>query len=193
MAGWRERVGLVGSRVRRRAADAEFASVLSVADLPGSGWRMTDERAWRTGRVGDDTEWSRRARDAGLLTAWRSFELDQAGRWLWVQVTPFVSDADAASALRAVPGRFLTNVRAEVTVTAGTDVEPLALRGQSAGWAHEQQTEGRGGKGIALYSAFVVDSTLAALAASGFTDSWSWTGLLDLAQIQADRLGGDRA
>ena len=154
---------------------------------------MIDERAWRTGRVGDEAEWSRRARDAGLLTAWRSFEQDAAGRWLWVQVSPFVSEADAASALQAIPERFLRNLRAEVRVTAGTDVEPLTLRGQSVGWAHEQRTEGRRGKGIVLYSAFVVDSTLAALAASGFTDSWSWSDLVDLAQTQADRVGGDRA
>jgi hypothetical protein len=72
------------SRVSRRRAAQELAHLVSPDDLDGAGWRVVDERAWKTGL--DDTDaWAVRARDAGLLTVWRSFEQSGSQRWLWAQ------------------------------------------------------------------------------------------------------------
>lgn len=148
-----------------------------------------DERAWRTGKSGADGAWASRAKEAGLITAWRSFEQQKASRWLWVQATPLVSEEDAVDSLRSVPQRMLRNVRADVTLVSSAEVEAVAVANASSGWACEQQTSSRRGAGLALYSAFVTGSTVVALAASGLAGSWTWTEVTALAQKQADRLG----
>lgn len=176
------------SQVSTKQAGAEFARVVAVDALPGTGWRMLDQRAWKTGQSGASEPWARRAREARLLTAWRSFEQSVPNRWLWIQVTPLASELDADAALEAVPSRLLANLRAEVKVTSGEDVESLVLRRQRNGWAHEQRTTGPRGSGLALYAAFVVGSTLTAVAASGGTGSWDWPQLLSIGQLQADLL-----
>ena len=149
---------------------------------------MIDERAWRTGTSGAESAWASRAKAARLVTAWRSFEQSTPERWVWVQVTPLVTETDAEDALHAVPDRFLGNLRSEVKVVDGCDVEPVAVGASSAGWAHEQRTSSRRGDGIALHLAFVVGSTLVALAASGFAGSWTWAEVGQVGQTQAERL-----
>lgn len=145
-----------------------------------------DERAWLTGKSGTDGAWASRAKEVGLITAWRSFEQENAGRWLWAQATPLVSEEDAVESLRSVPQRMLGNLRADVTVVSSADVEAVTVAHASAGWACEQHTSGRRGAGLALYSAFVTGSTVVALAAS---DLGKWTEVAAVAQKQADRLG----
>jgi hypothetical protein len=184
-----ERIKWGASRVSRSAARVQLADVLSPGDLPGIGWRVIDERAWRTGTSGAQAAWASRARASGLLTAWRSFEQGSAQRWLWIQVTPLVDDRDAEEALHAVPERLLANLRSKVEVMTSIDLEAVAIDGSSAGWAHEQHTNGRRGDGIALYSAFATGSKLVALAASGLKGSWSWAEVARVSQRQADRLG----
>jgi hypothetical protein len=189
MLKWRNRVAWAMSRLRRRDAHHALELVLSPFDLPGGDWRVLDKRAWRTGRAGIDEGWPRRAREARLITAWRSYEQGHGQRWLWAQATPLVSKADAVKALKVVPDQFLRNLRADVTVTDGNDRDPPRLTGVTHAWAHEDSTVGARGDGVALYVAFVVDSTLAAIAASGLVGSWSWDELLVVAAQQADRLG----
>ena len=131
-----------------------------------------------------------RARQANLITVWRSFEqasheqVTQA-RWLWVQVTELVSEVDADEALRVAPDRFLQNIRADVKVISAKNVETTPVEGQRAAWALEQETMSRRGPGVALYLVFVIDSSLVALAASGDKQSWSWDELHTVASVQA--------
>jgi hypothetical protein len=191
MLGWMPgatRWKWVTSRVPAKRANGAFTRLLTDADLPGDGWKLLDQRAWKTGRSGADEPWARRARDAKLLTAWRSFEQASQNRWLWVQVSPLVSESDAAAYLDAAPELFLRNARAAVTVVAEQDIEPLALEHETSGWAHEQRTTGARGDGVALYAGFVVGSTLAFMAASGLLGSWDRQELQHVAQLQADRL-----
>jgi hypothetical protein len=182
------RLKWAASQVSAKRARTQLACVLTPDSLPGAGWRMLEQRAWRTGEGGADEPWARRARDAQLLTGWRSFEQPAASRWLWVQVTPLVSTADALAALRVVPDRFLANTRAEVTVTSARDVTLVTFDRQSGGWAYEQTTRGPRGDGVALYLATAVGSTLAVFAASGHASAWTWPQLVDVARLQIERL-----
>lgn len=185
---WAERLKWGASRVPGSAAKLHLSQLISTEDFPGTGWRVIDERAWRTGTSGAEAAWASRAKAAGLVTAWRSFEQKTPERWVWIQVTPLATEADAQDALHAVPDRFLGNVRSDVTVVDGEDAEPVVVDGSSAGWAHEQRTSSRRGDGIALCSAFVVGRSLVVLAASGFEGSWTWAEVGQAAQIQAARL-----
>lgn len=185
------RIKWAASRVSRQGAAQELSLLILSNDLDGAGWRVLDQRAWKTG-LDNTNGWAVRARDAGLLTVWRSFEQSGSQRWLWVQVSRLASRSDADEALRVVPERLLRNLRAEVTVTKEFDVTPPRLDGASDVWAHEQQTSGPKGDGVALYAAFVVDQCVVMTSASAFADQWQWSDLARVAQRQIDLLRASR-
>jgi hypothetical protein len=94
-------------RSARRRARTVLARLLAAADLPGGPWRVLDQRTWRTGTIGSPTLWGDRARQAGSVTAWRSFRDAGAERWAWIQIAPLASAGDAESALSGVGDRRL--------------------------------------------------------------------------------------
>jgi len=158
-----------GSRLRWAAAQigardrsSATAALLTPADLPGEGWRILDERVWRTKGA------------ARTVTAWRSFEQIGRDRWLWTQATPFASSDEAVGRLAAVPERLKRNMRADVRVTATVEPEPPTMPDVEHAWAREEATVGPRGEGIALYVAWVYGNVLSALACSGSRNSWQW-------------------
>ena len=87
-------------RCRRRCGFTIATPSRSIAeadDLPGSGWRVRDERTWRTG-VGGDEAWAGRAREMKSVTAWRSFE--NAHRWRPVGMARSGRGGDTPNATR---------------------------------------------------------------------------------------------
>jgi hypothetical protein len=130
------------------------------------------------------TAWGRRARAARSVTAWRSFKGAPAKRGCWVQVVPLVSEADALSALGAVGGRGLRNLRAEVSVVRECDVEVEAFPGAGRVWAHEQHTIGAGGEGIARMLAAACGTHMIIVSGSG-SPEWTWDEMASVAARQA--------
>lgn len=172
----------------RGGKGAALAGVLEERDLPGA-WRVEDERTWMTGRAGTATPWSRRAREAGSVTAWRSFH-DGDGRWAWVQVVPLASAADARSALAEVGARLLANPRAEARVVRERRVRVEPFTGAGEVWAYEQHTRPvatSGPDGVSLLLAGAVGSHVVVLGLSG-TPAWDWDQASALAARQAERL-----
>src|SRR5258707_10137309 len=106
-----------------------LARVVTVGDLAGGGGSVIDERTWRSGVSVPATEWGKRARAAGSVTAWRSFEAVAARQWCWVQVMPLVSQPDALSALEGIGDRLLRNLRAAVTLLPPHDEDIEAFPG----------------------------------------------------------------
>src|SRR5580658_7353128 len=83
-----------------RERDYSLAMLLEPSELPGEGWSMLSERCWRTGfrlRLTRADSPGRRARRAGSITAARSFVQATPSREMWVEVQPFVTEADAES------------------------------------------------------------------------------------------------
>lgn len=160
--------------------------VVTVHDLPGDGWRVMDERTWRTGVSGPATEWGRRARAAGSVTAWRSFEL-AAQRWCWVQVAPLASESDALAAIEGVGDRKVGNLRRKVTLRHEQDVQIAPFPGAGLVWGHEQHTSGAAGPGVAKMLAAAVGTYLIVTCASG-SPEWEWDTVSGLARRQAAML-----
>lgn len=156
--------------------------IVTVHDLPESGWRVIDERTWRTGVSGPATQWGRRARAAGSVTAWRSFER-AARQWCWVQVVPLVSQADALGAVEDVGARSLGNLQSKVTVIREQDVQVDPFAEAGLVWAHEQHTSGPTGAGVAMTLAAAVGTHLIVVSASG-TPEWTWDAVTRLARRQ---------
>jgi hypothetical protein len=55
-------------------------------------------------------------------------------------------------------------------------------------WAHEQETEGPAGRGLALCLAGVVGRTVTIVEGSAFGQSWDWDTLGAVAGLQAERI-----
>jgi hypothetical protein len=162
--------------------------LIEASDLPGDSWRQLDERTWRAGEADPDIGWAQRAKQAGSVTAWRSFEQPAASRWLWIQMSPLASPDDADAALDDVPGRMLKNHRAEVEVVSEQEISPPSVPHASRVWAYTQETRGRRGSGEALYLATRVDDVLAVTAASGQDGGWSWPDVIAIATLQCTRI-----
>lgn len=160
--------------------------VVTVHDLPGDGWRVMDERTWRTGVSGQATEWGRRARAVGSVTAWRSFEL-AARQWCWVQVAPLASESDALAAIEGVGDRLLGNLRGKAAVVRERDVQVDPFPGASRVWAHEQHTSGPTGPGVSKMLAAAAGTHLIVVCASG-SPEWEWEAVSGLGRRQATLL-----
>jgi hypothetical protein len=179
------RLGFVAAQLASRpGARQALARVLSAGDLPGDGWSVIDERTWRTGIAGPATGWGRRARAAGSVTAWRSFQAASAQRWCWDQVVPLVSAADALSALDEAADRGIGNPRASVTVTRGHDAGIGAFPGAGNVRAREQHTTGPGGDGVAMMLAAACGTYLIVVSGSG-SPQWTWEEMISVARRQA--------
>jgi hypothetical protein len=182
------RVQFVTAQLGRKAGKGEaLARLLTWSDFPDGPWRVTDQRTWRTGEAGPATAWGERARQAGSVTAWRSFGHETAPRWAWIQVIPMASEEDAVAALADAGERALANLRSRVRLVSQRDVPVEPFAGASAAWAREQHTEGRDGPGVVLMLAAAVSHWLAIVCLSG-SPAWDWQSAWELAALQAARL-----
>jgi len=184
------RVQFVTAQLGRKAGKGEaLAGLLSGSDLPDGPWRVVDQRTWRTGKVGPATAWGERARQAGSITAWRSFSHQTAPRWAWIQVMPMASEEDAGAALAEVGERALANLRFTVRLVSQRDVLVEPFAGATAVWARLQHTEGRDGPDVVLMLAGAVSHWLVIVCLSG-SPAWDWQSASALAALQAARLSG---
>ena len=154
---------LFGSSPEKRDA---LARLLTPADLPGSGWRKMSEKTWRTGAKGEQTDWAARAADAGSLTAFRSLQNRGVRQWVWSQMTPLVSVADAHAEFARIRERGVRNSGA-VRVREEKEVAVDLFAGATRIWAHEQSTVGMIGPGSNKLIAAVVASTVIVVCSSG--------------------------
>jgi hypothetical protein len=154
--------------------------LLDVADLP-PGWKVLDQRRWRTGQTAVD--WSRRAKQLGGVTAWRSFESPAEARWLWVQAVPLASESDVEAALEEVWTRTLRNLRTKVRLVDEREGPQLNGVG-SANRTIEQSTEGPFGSGVVRLAAWGHRGVLSVLCASAKRDTAPWSDLETLASMQ---------
>ncbi len=160
------------------------AMILALDDLP-PGWKVLDERRWRTG-MGKEP-WAIRVRKLGGLTAWRSFVAASNDRWLWVQASPLANVEDAQAALEAFWSNRLKNLAAQVSVTATHDGPDLTLSGGSVKTV-EQLTTGPVGPGTSRYLAWTHGRVVSALAGSAFGEPWPWQSLEEVASKQNRRI-----
>jgi hypothetical protein len=158
--------------------------LITLEDLP-PGWKLLDERRWRTGL--DREPWAIRVRELGGLTAWRSFEASSSDRWLWVQATPLANDQDAEAAQRDFWDRRMKNLAAQVSVTATHDGPPLSLPASTVKTV-EEITKGPAGPGAARYVVCRHGSVVSVLAGSAFSEPWPWGSLEEIARKQNQRI-----
>lgn len=167
--------------------DQVLAGLLGPADLPAGPWRVADQRTWRTGEIGPVTAWGQRARQAGSVTAWRSFRHKTTRRWIWIQVTPTASADDADSLLAEIGERMLRNLIGRGRLVSERDVQVEPFAGARLVWAREQHTEDRAGPQIVLLLAGTVRHRVVIVCLAG-RPAWDWQSASELAALQVARL-----
>jgi hypothetical protein len=172
----------------KRGAERSLRMLPDLSDLVGDGWKVLAELRWRTGRMGNVSDWGVRARRIRSVTAYRSFEQTGASRWLWAEVMPLATDADSAAALTDLPSRFLRNPRAKRTITGERSVLDVTVPGTLSTWAYEQATTGTIGNGVSRYLGGAVGSVVFLVAASGTGDGWPWDEVVSIANVVVRRI-----
>ena len=117
-------IGLSGS-----AKKYSRSMLLDPTELPDSGWTVLRERSWRVGMRVAPTDEGKRARQAGNVTAWRSYEQKGASRWLWTQVAPMISVQDAASYVPKMRSQLVADPRAKRVPVARQTVKDSEVPG----------------------------------------------------------------
>jgi len=174
----------------KAARHESLSMLLEPSQLPGAGWTLLDQRSWRTGFTSKPSEAARRARHARRFSAIRSFELAAASRWVWVEVMPFATAADAEAALPSLPTLFVSNPRAKVTVTGERRLEPDEIAEMADyPFVYEQTTSGEHGPSASRYAAGTVRHVVFIVATSAFGEGWSWT---EVASVAASQVAGIR-
>lgn len=110
----------------------------TVEDVPGEGWRHVDQRTFRTGVMTPDNPRSRRAREAGKISAIRSFQQAATARFMWAQVSPMANEVDAREVVTEGP-TLLANPSPKTTITGERTLEGFIIPGCDASWAHEME------------------------------------------------------
>ena len=165
-----------------------LAMLVEVGELPGSGWAVVRDRTWVTGELDPDSAKSRRAREAGVVTAWRSFEQAATGRSAWVEVVPYATAEDAALSLRQSPRYFVGTDHPDEVVVAGGEVDDRRLPGVPDLWVYEKSVTGPDGLRCSRYAAGTVDRILFIASCAGEEGAWAIDDLMTLAATQADRV-----
>ncbi len=170
------------------ATAGSFAMLLGEADLVGHGWEVTEERSWPTGGLDPESEKSKRAVEAGGITAWRSLADAGSPRTAWFEVVPYASPVDAELSLRQVPRFFVGTDRPDETVVAERLVDDQVLPGSTDTWIYEKSTTGPQGDRLARYVGGTVDHILVLTCFTGPEETWSWADVLTLTALQVERI-----
>lgn len=181
----RIRIAAGGVRPDRRA----LRHLLNVSDIPNGAWRVLDERTWRTGSRDNDSEWAKNARASGSTTAWRSFQDADSDRWVWLQVTPFASPADAIAAMEYIPNGLVKNRRTRGSAFVETAVDGVEVPGASRVWAREMRSSGPAGESFTWLLVVSRGGTVVVAGASGSPTAWTWPAVVDLVVKQLEFSG----
>jgi hypothetical protein len=166
----------------------EPMDILPTAPELGAGFKVIEERRWRTGISTEP--WASRAKMAGSVTAWRSFS-DRGDRWLWIQATPLANDDDAKSAIGNQWSRTMANLgfRGRLLETRpGPSIATLGFDTSTM-----EQDVAMGQKLFkAKYIAWRHRSLINTLCATGPEEAWPWAALSQIAEAQNRRVAQPR-
>ena len=175
-------LGQIGNREKRRQS---IEMLVGPESLPGSGWTLIKETAWRSGFRGRDPR-SLRARRTGEFVGHRVFRNQERHLYIWVEVVPYESIEDATEALPALqksmvkyPGRRITQNH----VVEGMDVPEadqtfcFELEGTMRHRAWSQK-----------FVAARLDRIISITAGSGLDEGWNRNDLLPVASAQTEKV-----
>jgi hypothetical protein len=165
--------------------------LIESAELPGVGWEMAGDSAWRTGAWGfKPSDAGQRAHQLGVFSAARGFTQKGADRTLWVEVMTLACEEDANGMVPILRDHLLVNPNSPVTLSAERKVQGHELPGPTYPWVYEQLTEGAiGGASVTRFVGGSTDRIVFLVACSGYEGNWPWDEVLAIASLQGEKIG----
>lgn len=184
-------IGQIGRRSEKRRS---LGLLLSIQDLPGDGWRQTDQSGWRSGVDVRRTPGGRRAYKTGAFVALRHFWQKSPSRALWVQLLPYATADDALDYVRKFRSTLIPRnhgvgrrnpglVRLEEKIVDG-----LILPGAENAVALETLYARGDRRGCQRTICAKVGNVPFVTSGSAWGDGWDWDELITLASMQANRI-----
>lgn len=185
-----ESQGYVFAQFGKRSERKRSLSILmNQAELPGQGWRVVDERTWRSGSIGPRSDAAVRSLKAGGVIAWRSFGQKEPPRGVWIQVGPYGTVEDAESAVPELFSRSIKSSRFEGRVSEEKSIVDISIPGVAHAAFIEQSIEGTSvGPRNSKYVVGSVSQYVFGIGCTGRADGWPWAEVLVLASLQADKV-----
>jgi hypothetical protein len=162
--------------------------LLDTTDLVDNGWKMLAERTWRTGISEPNSERSNRAREIGSISAWRSFSRTNPDQAMWIQLVPFASSEDAATAVIDTHKTLLPNLRQKVTTTSEKVIDGVSIVGVDDPWAFEQRTTTAHGPSCTKIVSGRIEQIVIVVACSGTDEGWLWPDVYAVVSSQNEKV-----
>jgi hypothetical protein len=161
--------------------------LITVSDLPGSGWRELGAGAWRAG-VGESGEAAHRARKTGEFTAKRTFRNDESEFGVMVQILPLANSADAELQVRRPPLESEGVRWKGVTTIESQVVKDLEVPGADHFIAWENLNERDGRRGYSRKIKAQVGRLVSYVQCSKMGDGCEWSTAVEVATAQVAKL-----
>jgi hypothetical protein len=172
----------------KRNNNASLEAILGTDEFPQFGWVTRGERTWRMGSRKVSTPASRRAGEQGRIECWRIFEHVGDDRWLWIQVSPFLTSEDAASMLEGLEDRLEPNSSATVSVLRQDVFCELSIDGNVFPWALEQFTSDGDRHAVSRTVSIVEGLSGITVSGIGPGNGMPWTDVAEIATLQATKI-----
>ena len=178
--------------IRRSQRSWSKSMLVNPTELPGGGWSIRSERSWRAGvsfaGARPYTDEGSRARQAGCVVAWRSFEDSSAPRWLWVEVVPLVSEADAVSYAATGLEQLVPDPRPTGEPVDLQPIEGLDVSGLSHPRAWGAVTTDQQGRGTGRLVTGHVGHVVLICQCSWYEDGWTLQEASSVVTLQAGKI-----
>lgn len=176
-----------GSLGRKRGTDALLSVLLNLNDLSGE-WRMTHERAFRTGAGRDRTPEIQRARAIGSITARRAFTGSSGQRSIAASIALYASPSDAVLSAETIVSRLIRQPFSDVRASQSRnlDVGELGVKGLVVAYEESFIRLGKNGRVNLLSGA--VDRAAWSIDFSALEDTWNWGEMLPIATRQIEKI-----
>jgi hypothetical protein len=162
--------------------------LLSLVDLPGSGWTMVNEYTARTFTTRKAGEVGRRLHEVRSITAWRCFDTGVPRRSVQISLTPYASPEDARSSLSSVLGLVGRKPLTHATITEARIVEGMDVLGVDEVLAYEEHFVNRQGSGVSRVVAGTIEEIRFMIGLAALDDEWSWGDMTSIASTQVEKI-----
>lgn len=180
---------MVIGRLAPRSRKLESMKVLlHPTDLPGNGWALFDQGAYRTGMIWGSGGLGKRARQAGSISTAGNFEESPSGRVIGIHVIPYATPTDAQSLLPAVHESWTRNPAANLTEITCELVDHENLQKNLQAIVHSHNSMGNNGPLTAKYVDWTESHIVASVMCSGFGDAWAWEDVESIVDLQSEKL-----
>jgi len=172
-----------GPPARRRS----LRMLITIADLPGDGWKLTSESGWRSGTLGRRSPVRRRAYKSGTYQVVRRFRQSDPPRSLLAEVLPTATSEDGESQVRKARSAIVES-NSEVVRSEEKEIEGIRVPNVESSMIWETVNVRGDLRGYERIICGRVENITFMVAGAAWGEGWSWNDLIAIASAQATKV-----